>query len=164
MRFLAILALAALPCYAGECLPISEAPKKIGAVVCIRGEVVKVAPSRTGTHFLNFCTNWRECPFNVVVFAKDLRQVGDVRQLQGKTIEIHGKVRIYSGRPEMILSDSRQLSGEAAKIPPLPKNYDVERKGRYSVGQFPGHPSKRKKSRSSPSNPPETEPGEPEDR
>ncbi len=36
------------------------------------------------------------------------------------------------------MSDARQLKGEAAKIPPVPKEYDVERKGKFS----PKAPSK----------------------
>jgi hypothetical protein len=51
-------------------------------------------------------------------------------------IEIHGKVREYDGRAEIILEEYRQLGGAGARIPPLPKNYDVEKKGRYSAGTF----------------------------
>jgi hypothetical protein len=42
------------------------------------------------------------------------------------------------------LRHARQLTGEAAQIPPLPKTYDVEKKGRYSAGKFsyPSTPSK----------------------
>ena len=42
-------------------------------------------------------------------------------------IEIHGQVKEYDGRAEIILEEYRQLSGSTAKISPLPKNY-VERK------------------------------------
>jgi hypothetical protein len=76
------------------------------------------------------------CPFTVVVFAHDLRSVGDVNQLQDRVIEIHGLVKEYNGRPEIILQRSRQLGGENAHIPALPKNYDVENKGHYSAGSF----------------------------
>jgi hypothetical protein len=34
----------------------------------------------------------------VVVFPSNLRHVGDVRQLQGKVVEIHGPVKLYDGR------------------------------------------------------------------
>jgi len=67
----------------------------------------------------------------------DLKSVGDVRQLQGRIVEIHGQVKEYDGRAEIILEEYRQLSGSTARIPPLPKNYDVENKGRYSAGTSP---------------------------
>ena len=87
---------------------------------------------------------FRLCPFTVVIFAGNLKNVGDVRQLQGRMIEIHGQVKEYDGRAEIILEEYRQLSGPGARIPPLPKNYDVEKKGRYSAGTF-SHPKARRK-------------------
>ena len=79
------------------------------------------------------------CPFSVVVFANDLKDVGDVRRLAGRTIEIRGALKLYDGRPEIILSRIGQIEGGAAMIPPLPKNYDVETRGRFSAGRlYPG--------------------------
>jgi len=119
------------------CLPITEAPKKLGSTVCITGKVLNVKKSDSGAAwFLNFCEDYKSCPFSAVVFTKDLRDVGDVRMLAGKTIEVHGKVLEYKGVPEIIIRDARQLKGEAAKLPPVPKEFDVSRKGRYSAGQI----------------------------
>jgi hypothetical protein len=121
------------------CLPIHEAQNHIGETRCIAGKVLKVSQGDKGVHFLDFCENHDTCPFTIVVFASDLRYVGDVRQLAGKTVEIHGPVKLYDNRAEIILNDQRQLKGEGTKIPPMPKTYDVEKKGRYSAGKF-SHP------------------------
>ena len=119
---------------AAACIPIAQAPQKIGADACVTGTVVKVEESQKGgAWFLDFCEDYRKCPFTVVVFTRDLKDVGDVRQLQGKTIEVWGRIRSYGGRAEIILRNARQLRGEAAKLPPLPKDYDVTRRGRYSA-------------------------------
>jgi hypothetical protein len=108
----------------------------------VTGKVVKVSSSsRSGTAFLNFCENYRKCAFSVVVFPRDLEKVGDVRALEGKTIEIHGRIKEYKGQAEMVLDDVGQLSGPVTKLPPLPRNYDVENQGKYSAGQF-GTPTK----------------------
>ena len=122
-----------------DCLPFAEARKHVGEVKCITGMVVRVKQGTRGVHFLDFCDDFRLCPFTVVIFPGDLKSVGDVRQLQGRMIEIHGQVKEYDGRAEIILEEYRQLSGSSARIPPLPKNYDVENKGRYSAGKF-SHP------------------------
>jgi hypothetical protein len=45
------------------------------------------------------------CPFTVVVFAHDLKRIGDVSQLQNKVIEVHGPVKEYDGRPEISYSN-----------------------------------------------------------
>src|SRR5215475_12997506 len=120
----------------GVCVPIHEAQNHIGETRCVTGKVLKVAQGDKGVHFLDFCENHDTCPFTVVIFPSDLRYIGDVRQLAGKTIEIHGPVKLYDSRAEIILSDLRQLKGDGVKLPPLPKTYDVERKGRYSAGKY----------------------------
>jgi hypothetical protein len=119
-----------------ECISINEAKNHIGETRCVTGKVVRVKQGNRGVHFLDFCEDYRLCPFTVVVFPGDLKGVGDVRQLQGKIIEVHGPVKEYDGRAEIVLQQARQLTGEAAWIPPLPKGYDVEKKGRYSAGKF----------------------------
>lgn len=127
---------------AAKCIPIEETPQKIGDTVCVAGKVLKVAQSRGGSFFLDFCEDYKKCPFTVVVFPSSLKDVGDVRQLEGKDIEIHGKIQEWRGRAEIVLRDVRQLKGEAAKIPPIPKDYDVTRKGRFSAGQGGTRPKK----------------------
>ncbi|MGE5204100.1 MAG: hypothetical protein ACM3PW_00685 [Chlamydiota bacterium] len=119
-----------------DCIPIQRAPQHIGDSLCVAGRVFQVKEGPSGTTFLNFCADYRTCPFTVVVFPRDLHHVGDVRQLAGKEIEIHGKIQAYDGRPEIILRRARQLHGAAAKLPPIPKEYDVERRNRYRAGKW----------------------------
>lgn len=131
----------------GDCLPTEEAKRHIGEVKCITGKVIKVKQGARGVHFLDFCDDFRLCPFTVVVFPGDLKNVGDIRQLEGRLIEVHGQVKEYDGRAEIVLEEYRQLSGSTARIPPLPKNYDVEKKGRYSAGTFSRPKAAKKPSR-----------------
>jgi hypothetical protein len=58
-----------------------------------------------------------------------------VRELAGQEIEIRGEVKEYDDRAEIILESRKQLNGQAASIPPLPKNFDVEQRGHFSAGQ-----------------------------
>ena len=122
-----------------DCIPFTQAREHIGETRCITGKVLRVKHGNRGVTFFDFCADYRVCPFTVVVFPGRLRDIGDVRQLQDKLIEVHGPIKAYDGRAEIVLDHVRQLSGQAALLPPLPKNYDVERKGRYSAGTF-GHP------------------------
>src|SRR5207244_12846573 len=59
--------------------------------------------------------------------------------VRGKNHRSPRSIKEYDGHPEIILKDPRQLRGEAARIPPLPKKFDVENKGRYSAGKL-SHP------------------------
>ena len=150
MRIVLVLLLAASA--SAECVPFREAAKHVGETKCVTGKVLHVKQGNNGVHFFDFCEDYRTCPFTVVVFASNLKHVGDVRQLEGKEIEIHGPIKEYDGRAEIILERVGQLSGEAAKIPALPKGYDVEQKGRYSAGKFSyPHASKRKRQKKEPS-------------
>jgi hypothetical protein len=120
----------------GDCIPISEARQHVGEDRCVTGKVVRVKHGGKGLTFFDFCQDSMVCPFTVIVFPGDLRNVGDVSQLQDKVIEVHGPVKEYDGRAEIVLQQLRQLGGEGRRIPPLPKNYDVENKGHYSAGKF----------------------------
>jgi hypothetical protein len=124
------------PASASDCLPIHEADKHVGETKCVTGKVLRVKVGAKGVHFLDFCEDQMACPFAVVVFSHDLKDVGDVRRLAGRTIEIKGPVKLYDGRTEIVLSRISQITGGAAMIPPLPKNYDVENRGHFSAGRL----------------------------
>jgi hypothetical protein len=133
----ALLFFSALPLFAtSNCLSISEASQHIGETKCIVGKVVRVKVGSKGVHFVDFCEEQAACPFTVVIFPHDLKDIGDVRRLAGRVIEIHGPVKLYDGRAEIILNRIGQLTGGSTLIPPLPKNYDVEKQGHYSAGRM----------------------------
>ena len=149
---LALLIILLAPCSAraADCIPIHEAGQHIDETKCVTGKIIRVKIGTKGVHFLDFCEDSMACPFTVVVFANDLKDVGDVRRLTGRTIEIRGAVKAYDGRPEIILSRISQIEGGAAMIPPLPKNYDVENRGYFSAGRL--RPTKKpKKTKAKPS-------------
>jgi hypothetical protein len=123
-------------CNAAACVPFPEAINHIGEIHCVSGKVLNVKQGSGGVHYLDFCEDYRLCSFTVVIFPRDSKSIGDVRQLAGRTIEIHGPVKGYDGRAQIVLEEARQLSGDAARIPPLPKGYDVEKKGHYSAGNI----------------------------
>jgi hypothetical protein len=128
---------------ASTCVPFHQASKYVGETKCVTGKVLRVKEGPSGVTFFDFCEDYRQCSFTVVVFPRDLRDVGDVRQLAGKEVEIHGPIKMYDGRAEIILQRPGQLSGDSGRIPPLPKNYDVEKKGHYSAGKFSRPPSRK---------------------
>lgn len=130
-----IILLLSSPAFCADCIPFDQAGKHIGETHCVTGRVVRVHATRKA-HYLDFCENYRLCPFSVVVFSHDIKNVGDVRQLAGKVIEIRGEIKEYNDRAEIILDNRKQLSGQAAMLPPLPKSFDVEQRGHFSAGTF----------------------------
>jgi hypothetical protein len=126
---------------ASDCVSIQDASQHVGETKCVTGKIVRVQAGVKGVQFLDFCEDQMACPFTVVVFAHDLKDVGDIRRLAGRMIEIKGPVKLYDGRAEIILNRISQIAGGAALIPPLPKNYDVENRGHFSPGRL--RPSKK---------------------
>jgi DNA/RNA endonuclease YhcR with UshA esterase domain len=146
-----------------DCVSFAEASKHVGTTKCVSGTVLHVEDGTNGVTFLNFCKDYQTCPFTVIVFPGDLRKVGDVRQLEGRTVEIKGTIERYDGRAEIVLRHSKQM-GEGAflLVPPVLTDYDVERHGHYSAGKF-SHP-KASKTKHKKQGPPVSieDPGEPQ--
>jgi hypothetical protein len=135
LALLAVL-LSATSALASDCLSIQNASQHVGENRCVMGKVLRVKAGARGVHFVDFCPEQAACPFTVVVFPHDLKDVGDVRRLTGQMIEIHGPVKLYNGRAEIILTRVSQITGGSTLIPPMPKNYDVEKQGHYSAGRM----------------------------
>src|SRR5438309_1363563 len=99
---------------ASACIPFDQAQRHIGETQCVTGKVLRVEAGAKGVHYLDFCDDFRLCPFSVVVFAYDLKNVGDVRELAGKVVEIRGEVKEYDDRRK---SFWRAESSSAEKRP-----------------------------------------------
>lgn len=137
LRFAQILVLWLLPCSSSaSCIPFDQARNHLGETQCVMGKVIRVEEGSRGVRYLDFCEDYRLCTFSVVIFPHDLKKIGDVRQLAGKMVEIHGEVKEYDERAEIVLEDSKQLGGEVVHLSPLPKNFDVEERGHFSAGKF----------------------------
>src|SRR5271165_1121625 len=136
---------------ANDCVALAEASKLVGTTACVRGVVLHVEDARDGAKFLNFCEGAKACPFTVIVFRADVKKMGDIRQLEGRQIEIKGTIQDYDGRTEIILRRPQQL-GEGAffLVPPVPTDYDVERAGRNSAGKYSRPKAKKKTTKQGP--------------
>ena len=137
-RFLLLVLLLSAPAFS-QCISITDAPQHIGKKTCVAAKVLKVTENENGAFLLKFCPDAQPCPFVVRVFPADFDYVGDVRQLTGKEITITGKIQKWNHIAEIILRDSDQLNREFAKLPPIPKTFDVENRGHVSPGEFKGN-------------------------
>ena len=71
--------------------------------------MLKVFTSRGGNTFLDFCEDYRNCPFTSVIFSSDKGKFGDLGSLAGRQVEIRGPITAYQGRPEIIIHDPEQI-------------------------------------------------------
>lgn len=94
---IALLMLLAAPLSASDSISVQEAGQHIGETRCVTGKVLRVKVGRKGVHFLDFCEDQMACPFSVVVFPHDLKDVGDVpHRVQFVTVRDGTRLEVYS--------------------------------------------------------------------
>ena len=91
------------------CVDFHDAAPHAGETGCVSGRVLKVFTSRGGNTFLDFCEDYRDCPFTSVIFSSDKHKFGDLQFLAGRQIEIRGSITVYQGKPEIIIRDPEQI-------------------------------------------------------
>lgn len=87
----------------------TEATNHIGEYACVSGKIDHVYTSQKGTIFLNFCLDYKTCPFGAVIFNPDAYKFSNPKQYEGQTLEITGLIKSYQGRPEITLNDLGQI-------------------------------------------------------
>lgn len=99
----------ARPGAASGCVDFQDAGAHVGESGCVSGRLLRVFTSRGGNSFLDFCQDYRSCPFTSVIFASDKSKFGDLQTLNGRQVEIHGNITVYQGRAEIIVRDPEQI-------------------------------------------------------
>lgn len=92
-----------------QVIDYTEAANHLGQNISVRGKIVRVDTSRKGTTFLDYCSDYKNCPFSAVVFASNTGSFNDLNSYEGKTITIKGFIRTYQNRPEIILNNQSQI-------------------------------------------------------
>lgn len=81
-----------------------------GRYVTVQGRVVDVSySSKSVTHFLNFGQPYPNNCFTAVIFRSDKDNFADIYGYEGKNVRISGTVKIYNGKPEIILENPLQI-------------------------------------------------------
>ena len=90
-----------------------EAAKHAGETATVCGVVAgaKYASQiRGGLTFIDFGKPYPDAPFTAMIFAADRAKFGTPeRGLQGKQVCVTGRIQMFRGKPEIVLSDPKQL-------------------------------------------------------
>ena len=86
----------------------TDAKDHIGEDAIVIGKVVKTYTAKSGVSFLDFCSNYKACPFTAVIFASDLDKFGDLKQFE-REVRLKGTIKSYNGKAEIILKDREQI-------------------------------------------------------
>lgn len=105
-------ALTAAPALAQTIQP-ADARAHVGQTVTVEGTVSEVHTAASGrATYIDMGGRYPNNAFTAVIFAKDASKFPNVDSLNGKTVDITGPIRLYKGKPEIILNDAGQLKAK----------------------------------------------------
>jgi DNA/RNA endonuclease YhcR with UshA esterase domain len=85
----------------------------VGQNLTVEGVVSEVHHAASGKAiFIDIGGRYPNNPFAAVIFADDASKFPNVDSLEGKTVDISGSVRLYKGKPEIILNDPAQIKAK----------------------------------------------------
>lgn len=106
------LALTTIPAAAETIAPL-EAKAHVGQIVTVEGTVSEVHHAASGkVIFIDMGGRYPNNAFAAVVFAEDASKFPNVDSLEGKIADISGSIRLYKGKPEIILNDPGQIKAK----------------------------------------------------
>jgi DNA/RNA endonuclease YhcR with UshA esterase domain len=86
----------------------AEAEKHYQETVIVTGKVAQVT-IRPALVYVNLDKKFPETPMNCVIFARATNQFGDLKKLEGKQVEIDGRIEEYKDKAQIILNSTNQL-------------------------------------------------------
>ena len=96
---------------ATSAITAEDAASHDGSLVTVEGVAREVHVARSGRAiFIDLDGTYPDQPFAAVIFEDDMAKVGDVGDLQGRTVDITGTIRMYKGRPEIVVHSRSQIA------------------------------------------------------
>lgn len=106
---LLILGVSIVHAFAGLVITPYDAGKHIGEYVTVQGQISQVHISRKGNVFINMGGRYPHNAFTAVVFSRSQFSFQNAASWYGRQVRIKGYVKIYHGKPEIVLSSSSQI-------------------------------------------------------
>jgi DNA/RNA endonuclease YhcR with UshA esterase domain len=104
-------ALAIAPALAQTIAP-ADAQTHVDQTVTIEGAVSNVHQIPSGITFIDMGGKYPDNTFTAVILAADAAKFPGVTSLNGKTVDVTGKVQLYKGKPEILLTDAAQIKAK----------------------------------------------------
>jgi len=86
----------------------AEADKHYQETCIVTGKVAQVT-IREKLVYLNLDKKFPDTPLTCVIFARATNQFGDLKKLEGKQVEVQGKIDEYKEKLQIILNSTNQL-------------------------------------------------------
>ena len=90
----------------------SEAAKHVGETATVTDKVANVFESNKGNIFLNFGARYPNQVFTAFIPKDSADQFPNLKELNGRTVSITGKIVLYKGKPEIVLDHPSMLKSQ----------------------------------------------------
>jgi DNA/RNA endonuclease YhcR with UshA esterase domain len=87
----------------------AQAATHIGETATVCGKVAGTHRSSRGNSFINLDGVYPNQPFTAFIPASSASIGIDLRSLEGKTLCVSGKIALYRGKPEIIVTSKDQI-------------------------------------------------------
>jgi len=87
-----------------------EAQEHVGETATITGRVDGVHRSGKGNILLNMGGTYPNQAFTAFIPGKSARQFSDYQKYDGKTVAVSGKITLYRGKPQIVVTSQSQVS------------------------------------------------------
>lgn len=109
------LAAAAAPAPQPALIAAGDVKSHIGQTVTLEAAVSEIHRTRSGRQILlNMNGRYPNNALTAVIFQNDFAKFGNVESFNGKTVRVTGAIKLYRGKPEIVLSDPSQLKLKAS--------------------------------------------------
>jgi DNA/RNA endonuclease YhcR with UshA esterase domain len=109
-----VAALACAPALADDAAPVriqaSEAAAHIGETITVVGVLTNVHQTGGKSVLWDIGAKYPDNPVTVYISKHDTDTIPDVTPLIGKTLAITGLIKTYQGKPEIAVTDPKQVA------------------------------------------------------
>jgi DNA/RNA endonuclease YhcR with UshA esterase domain len=87
----------------------TEATKHVGETATVTGTVDGFHQSGKGNMFLNMGGKYPNQAFTAFIPSGSAAQIPNAQQYEGRTITVSGKIALYKGKPEIVVTSPSQV-------------------------------------------------------
>jgi len=86
-----------------------DAAKHVGQEVVVQGKITQIVLSVNLTTHINFGGVYPNHAFTATIFKADQSLFPDIRNYDGKVVQVRGVVHLYKNKPEIVLTERAQI-------------------------------------------------------
>jgi DNA/RNA endonuclease YhcR with UshA esterase domain len=101
--------MAAAPARTPPIVAPERAASHVGEEIVVQGTITQIVLSVNLTTHINFGGVYPNHVFTATIFKANQTLFRNVRDLDGKLVQVQGVVRLYRGKPEIVLTQPSQI-------------------------------------------------------